>query len=71
MRQTLFYGDHPAVALSLYAVGVAHDKLKKYKQALEHFECALQMYQELRFAADHPEVVACGQAVERARVAVA
>lgn len=55
MRQRLFTGDHPDVALSLSNVASCTLVQGRYDEALPQYRAALGMYQNL-FDGDHPDV---------------
>ena len=55
MRQRLFKGDHPNIAMSFNNIGNEYSALGDTAKALEYKMMALEMYQRL-FKGDHPDI---------------
>ena len=49
-------GDHPDIAMSYENIALIHTQKREWKQALELFEKALNIYQHA-FSSQHPSVL--------------
>ena len=57
-------GDHPDIARSYENIAAIHEEKREWKQALELFEKALNIFQHA-FSSQHPNVMKVQAAIER------
>ena len=57
-------GDHPDIARSYNNIALIHEEKREWKQALELFEKALNIFQHA-FASQHPDVLEVKAHIQR------
>ena len=57
-------GDHPNIAMSYESIAEIHEKKREWKEALELFEKALNIFQH-SFSSQHPNVLKIKACIQR------